>query len=81
MPSYHTLYLVLEPAKRCWRGVRISSVSKKRPSLKRPSEQALVKLSVSIPDNVLQPREVSVEIKPEHIVAPVVSVTSQPLNP
>jgi hypothetical protein len=78
MPSYHDLYLVLEPTRRGWRSVRISKVSKKKPRLPRPSEQAIVRLSVCIPDNVLQPREIKVEIKPEHIVAPVVTVSSQP---
>ncbi|MBA4136736.1 MAG: hypothetical protein C0518_05410 [Opitutus sp.] len=73
-----TLYLVLQRARYGWRGARIAKVSKKRPTLSRPSEQALVKLSVVLPDNVLQPREVRVEVKSEHIVAPTITVTSQP---
>ncbi len=69
-----SLYLVLERSKYRWGGVRISSVTKRKPTLKRPSEQALVRLQVSIPDNVLQPREVKVEIKPEHLVQPTITV-------
>lgn len=73
-----SLYIIIERTRRGWRSVRISKVSKKRPVLKRPSEQALIKLEIAIPDNVLQPRVVRVEVKPEHIAAPVVTVTSQP---
>lgn len=72
-----TLYLVIEPSRKYWRGVRISRVSKRKPVLKRPSEQALLKLCVALPDNVLQPREVRVEIKPEHLQQPVISVSPQ----
>lgn len=74
------LYLVVERSRLGWKGTRIAKVSKKRPTLSRPSEQALVKLSVALPDNVLQPREVRVEVKPEHIVAPTITVTSVPTS-
>ena len=72
-----TLYLIVERGPRRWSGVKIAKVSKRKPVLARPSEQALIKLSVHLPDNVLEPREVHVEVKPEHIVAPVVTATSQ----
>lgn len=73
-----TLYLVLERHRRGWRGIRISKIAKKRPTLPRPQEQALVRLSISLPDNVLEPRTVHVDIKPEHIVTPTVTAASTP---
>jgi hypothetical protein len=73
-----SLYLVISrPQGRFkYRGPRIEKVSKRKPTLGRPSEQALVRLRVEIPDSVLEPRVVQVEIKPEHIVQPVVTVKS-----
>jgi len=74
----HSLYLILEPSRKRYRGPRIARISKTRPSLPRPSEQALVRLVLTIPDDVLQPREVRVEIKREHVVQPIISVSSEP---
>lgn len=73
-----TLFLVLEQSRKRWRGVRIARVSKKRPHLARPSEQALVKIRLTIPDTVLDPKVVDVVINPEHIAAPTITVRSQP---
>ncbi len=76
------LYLVLErPAIRRWRGVQIVKVARKKPLLKKPNEQALVRLLIDIPDNALEPREVRVAVKPEHIAAPVVTVRSEEIAP
>lgn len=72
-----SLYLVIERQRVRYRGLRIAKVSKRRPLLARPSEQALIKVGITIPDTVLEPRVVYVEIKPEHIVAPTVTVSSQ----
>jgi hypothetical protein len=74
-----SLYLVIERHRKRWNGPRIAKVSKRKPTLARPSEQALVRLCVQIPDNVLEPRVVHVEVKPEHIVAPVVTAQSSPV--
>lgn len=71
-----SLYLVLERSKPSWRGVRISSVTKRKPTLKRPLEQALVRLLISLPDDVLEPRVVRVEINADHIVPPAITVSS-----
>lgn len=71
------LYLVLQRGPRQWSGIRIVKVSRKKPVMEKPSEQALVRLLINVPDNVLEPREVRVEVKPEHIVAPVVTVVSE----
>ncbi|MBL9187891.1 MAG: hypothetical protein JNK23_10455 [Opitutaceae bacterium] len=72
------LYLVLErPQRRRWRGVQIVSIARRMPVLKKPSEQAVLKIALDIPDNALEPREVRVEVKPEHIIAPVVTVKSE----
>jgi hypothetical protein len=73
-----SLYLVIERRKRgSWRdgNVRIAHISKKRPFLKRPSEQALVKLLITLPDRMLEPRVINVEIKPEHVAQQPVSVS------
>jgi hypothetical protein len=70
------LYLVIERGR--WNHPRISKVAKKRPILKKPSEQALVRLSIALPDKLLEPRCVQVEVKPEHVVAPTVTATSTP---
>lgn len=72
------LYLVIERRKYRWQGLRISRISRKRPMLARPSEQALVKLVIDIPDSVMDPRAVQVAILPEHIVAPVATAKSAP---
>lgn len=72
------LYLVIQRGARSWSGPRIVKVSKRKPTLNKPSEQALVRLCIQIPDRVLEPRVVHVEVKPEHIVAPVVTASSQP---
>lgn len=72
-----TLYLVIERSRKAWRGPRIARVSKRKPALKRPSEQALVRLSISLPDRLLEPRVVQVEIKPEHVAAPTITATPQ----
>ena len=75
-----TLYLVISrPQKRAWRGPRIELIKRKRPALARPSEQALVRLCIDIPDGILQPRTVQVAILPEHIITPVVTAKSTPL--
>lgn len=73
-----SLYLVIERAKRSWRGTRVARISKKRPTLARPSEQAIIKLRVEIPDNIMEPREVNVRIEREHIALPNITATSQP---
>ena len=73
-----TLYLVIQRGPRTWSGVRIVKVSRKRPTLQKPSEQALVRLMIDLPDRALEPREVRVEVKPEHITAPVITVRSEP---
>jgi hypothetical protein len=73
-----SLYLVIERSKHAWKGPRIARVSKNKPTLPRPTEQAIVKLSISLPEDVLKPRVVYVEVKPEHIVAPEITASSQP---
>jgi hypothetical protein len=74
-----TLYLVIEERRRgAWRKgkLRISAVSKTRPALARPTEQALVRINVELPDMLLQPRAVNVEIKADDIAHQPISVTS-----
>lgn len=77
--SVETLYLVIErpqrPQRR-WRGIVITKITRKRPLLKRPSEQALLKLRIDIPDTIMEPRAISVQIKPEDIIAPTTAVTA-----
>lgn len=72
------LYLVIERSKPSWKGPRIARVAKKRPTLTRPTEQALVHLAVDLPKDLLEPRVVRVDVKPEHVSAPTVTATSQP---
>lgn len=72
-----SLYLIIEPSRKRWRGPRIARISKCKPSLPRPSEQALIRLVIAIPDDVLQPREIRVEVKREHVVQPTVTVQSE----
>jgi hypothetical protein len=62
---------------RWYNSVKISKVTKKKPTLKRPSEQALVKLIIDIPERVLRPREVRVQIAAEHISQAVVTAKSE----
>ena len=71
------LYLIIErPRRQQWKKAHITKVSKKKPVLPRPTEQALVRLSINIPDGLFEPRTVPVEIKPEHIIPPVVTANS-----
>ena len=75
--SAQYLYLVLErPRTRRWRGIVITKITRKRPSLKKPSEQALLKLRIDIPDAIMEPRAIAVTIKPEDIIAPVTTVAA-----
>ena len=62
-----TLYLTLKPGK--WNRPRIAKVSKKAPNLTPGTVAAIVKIVVTVPDNVTIPRipVATVEIKPEHI--------------
>ena len=75
------LYLVIERRKRgYWSGgpLLISKVSKKKPTLPRPTEQALVQLAINLPDRLLEPRTVTVQINPDHIIPPAATAASTP---
>ena len=76
--STETLYLIVTPTLRGrWhRKLRIRSVTKHRPTPK--IGEAMVRINVHLPDDVLTPPVVNVEIKPEHIAAPAVKVEATP---
>lgn len=71
------LFLVLEPGK--YGATKIVRISRRCPALKKPTEQAILKLNIDLPDHrqVFKPREVTVEIKPEHIATPKITVTPE----
>lgn len=75
----HSLYLVISrPTGRAsWKGPRIELVKKKKPKLTRPHEQALVRLLIDIPDRAMEPRQIHVEIKPEHLAPPAITVAAE----
>ena len=74
----HSLYLIIERAHAasCGKKRVLQRVTKRKPVLPRPTEQALVRLEIQIPDGLFEPRCVPVQIKPEHIVPPVVTANS-----
>lgn len=67
-----SLYLTIQRGR--WNQPRIAAVSKRRPKLKNPSEQSLVRIDITVPDDVLNPRAVKVVIGSEHLQAPLVTV-------
>ena len=73
--NYETLYLIIAPSGREWKGPRIARVSKRKPTVK--VGQALVRLNIAIPSDALRPPTISVEIKPEHIMQTPVTVSSE----
>lgn len=70
--SVETLYIVIGPRTRGWGRLRIVKISKRRPVVK--VGQALAQVNVRLPSDVLRPPVVTVEIRPEHIAAPAVTV-------
>ncbi len=78
MPTTEHLYLLLKP-KRQWKygSPRIARIAKSRSSLRVQPGEAIVHLQIELPDNILNPPEVRVQIRPEHVAAPAVTVTPQ----
>lgn len=69
-----TLYLIVKPGR--WNHPRIARVSKKSPRLTPGFSAALVKLVITLPDNVCIPRVpvAAIDITPEHLTPPPVTV-------
>lgn len=76
--SRHTLFIVCEPHKRYGHTTVITSVKRKKPKLPRPTEQAIVKLEIDLPDGIFNPRVVNVVVAREHITPPVPTAKSAP---
>ncbi len=75
--SCHTLYLVVSKNPRYYSSTRIERVCKKKPVLPRPTEQAIVRMDIDLPDGLFKPPQVNVQINPEHIIRQPVTVTPQ----
>jgi|HubBroStandDraft_1064217.scaffolds.fasta_scaffold02417_10 hypothetical protein len=71
------LYLVVQRGR--W-DPRIHMVTKRKPLLPRPSEQAIVKLEIRLPDRIMDPPHVTVQINEEHIAKPTILVTAKMPN-
>ncbi len=70
--TVETLYIVIGPRTRGSGRLRIVKVSKRRPVVKLG--HALAQINVRLPDDVLRPPVVTVEIQPDQIRAPAVVV-------
>ncbi|HZZ20292.1 MAG TPA: hypothetical protein VFE25_13025 [Opitutaceae bacterium] len=53
----------------------ISKVLRKRPDLTHPTGQALIKIVIDIPHNILEVPEVKVAIGEHHLQRPIATVT------
>lgn len=69
------LYLTLERGR--WGSTKVTKISRRCPRLAKPTEQALLKLNIDLPDSrdVFRPREIAVQIRPEHLALPAATVT------